>query len=172
MFDNACVIGLRNQCVIIFNIVCLYLIRLMKTEYKNFSKMLHLTSRALRMAIDRRLKYLGLSQASWVAVAAIAGAESPLSQSELAQRLGVEGATVVTMVDRLVKIGLVLRIPTPADRRKKLLVVTDEGKALYEKVRTEADALGKEILEDVDARDMQVAMRVLEKVYSATETLT
>lgn len=104
-----------------------------------------------------------------MAVAAIAGAEAPLSQSELAPRLGVEGATVVTMVDRLVKIGLVRRIPTPADRRKKLLVVTDEGKARYEKVRPEADALGKEILEDVNARDMQVAMLVLEKVYNATE---
>lgn len=143
----------------------------MNTEYKNFSKLLHLTSRALRMAIDRRLKYLGLSQASWVAVAAIAGAKTPLSQSELAQFLGVEGATIVTMVDRLVKIGLVQRLPTPADRRKKLLVVTADGKALYEKVRSEADALGKEILEKVAEPDMQVAMRVLAEVYAATESL-
>lgn len=144
----------------------------MNTDYKQFSKMLHLTSRALRMAIDRRLKYLGLSQASWVAVAAIASAPNPLSQSELAQRLGVEGATVVTMIDRLVKLNLVQRVATAADRRKKLLVVTDQGKELYEKVRTEADALGKEILEDVDSQDMQTAMRVLEKIYGATESLS
>ncbi|XBS68275.1 MarR family transcriptional regulator [Acerihabitans sp. KWT182] len=144
----------------------------MNTEYKNFSKLLHLTSRALRMAIDRRLKYLGLSQASWVAVAAIAGAKDPLSQSELAQFLGVEGATIVTMVDRLVKTGLVRREPTLADRRKKLLVVTADGKALYEKVRSEADALGQEILENVAEPDLQVAMRVLAEVYAATESLS
>ncbi|NDL62473.1 MarR family winged helix-turn-helix transcriptional regulator [Acerihabitans arboris] len=143
----------------------------MNTEYKSFSKLLHLTSRALRMAIDRRLKYLGLSQASWVAVAAIAGAQSPLSQSELAQILGVEGATIVSMVDRLVKLDLVQRIPTAQDRRKKLLVVTVAGKALYEKVRMEADAIGKEILENVAEQDMQVAMQVLTKIYAATESL-
>jgi MarR family transcriptional regulator for hemolysin len=143
----------------------------MNTEYKNFSQLLHLTSRALRMAIDRRLKYLGLSQASWVAVAAIAGAQTPLSQSELAQILGVEGATIVTMVDRLVKTGLVQRIATLSDRRKKLLVVTAQGKDLYEKVRSEADALGKEILDKVAEQDMQVTMRVLAEVYAATEAM-
>lgn len=143
----------------------------MNTEYSNFSKLLHLTSRALRMAIDRRLKYLGLSQASWVAVAAIAGAPAPLSQSELAQILGVEGATIVTMVDRLVKTGLVQRIATLADRRKKLLVVTAQGKELYEKVRSEADALGMEILNKVAEQDMLVTMRVLAEVYAATEAM-
>lgn len=148
---------------------CCYL--MMNTEYKSFSKLLHLTSRALRMAIDRRLKYLGLSQASWVAVAAIAGAQSPLSQSELAQILGVEGATIVSMVDRLVKLDLVKRVPTSVDRRKKLVVVTDAGKVLYEKVRMEADAIGKEILEDVNEQDMQVAMQVLTKIYAATDAL-
>lgn len=143
----------------------------MDTEYKSFAKLLHLTSRALRMAIDRRLKYLGLSQASWVAVAAIAGAQAPLSQSELAQILGVEGATIVSMVDRLVKLDLIQRSATARDRRKKLLVVTDAGKALYEKVRMEADAIGKEILENVAEQDMQVAMQVLAKIHAATESL-
>ncbi|WP_413738724.1 MarR family winged helix-turn-helix transcriptional regulator [Sodalis sp. RH21] len=144
----------------------------MNTDYKNFSKLLHLTSRALRMAIDRRLKYLGLSQASWVAVAAIASAQAPLSQSELAQLLGVEGATIVSMVDRLVKLDLVQRVPTLADRRKKLLLVTAEGKALYEKVRSEADAIGKEILENIAEQDMQIAMQVLSKIYAATDSLS
>ncbi|MEA9389479.1 MarR family transcriptional regulator [Acerihabitans sp. TG2] len=144
----------------------------MNIEYKNFSKLLHLTSRALRMAIDRRLKYLGLSQASWVAVAAIASAQEPLSQSELAQFLGVEGATIVSMVDRLVKLDLVRRVPTLADRRKKLLVATVQGKELYEKVRSEADAIGKEILENVAEQDMQIAMQVLTKIYAATESLS
>ncbi|TKI08176.1 MarR family winged helix-turn-helix transcriptional regulator [Martelella alba] len=144
----------------------------MDIEYKSFARLLHSTSRALRAAIDRRLKYLGLSQASWVAVAAIASAPSPLSQSELAQVLGVEGATIVTMVDRLVKTGLVQRIPTSADRRKKLLIVTADGKALYVKVRSEADAIGKEILENVDPSQMQAVMRVLAQVHAAAESLS
>ena len=74
---------------------------------ERFSDALHSTSRSWKQAVDRRLKYLGVSQASWMTIAIAAKAESPLSQSELADRLGVEGATMVAMVDRLVKAGLV-----------------------------------------------------------------
>ena len=54
-----------------------------------FSHLLYLTAHHWRLAVDRRLRGLGMSQASWVAVAAIARNETPLSQSELAQELGI-----------------------------------------------------------------------------------
>jgi DNA-binding MarR family transcriptional regulator len=62
---------------------------------ERFSDALHSTSRSWKQAVDRRLKYLGVSQASWMTIAIAAKAESPLSQSELADRLGVEGATTL-----------------------------------------------------------------------------
>src|SRR5258707_15386785 len=62
---------------------------------ERFSGALHNASRAWRQALDRRLKYLGVSQASWMTIAVAAKARAPLSQSELADRLGVEGATMV-----------------------------------------------------------------------------
>src|SRR6202030_4680061 len=102
---------------------------------ERFSAALHNTSRAWRQALDRRLKYLGVSQASWMTIAVAAKARQPLSQSELADRLAVEGATMGAMVDRLVKAGLVIREPSTADRRVKRVVVTQAGNLLYEKVR-------------------------------------
>ena len=39
---------------------------------ERFSGALHNTSRAWRQALDRRLKYLGVSQASWMTIAGIA----------------------------------------------------------------------------------------------------
>src|ERR1039457_6312187 len=60
---------------------------------ERFSGALHNTSRAWRQALDRRLKYLGVSQASWMTIAVAAKARQPLSQSELAESLGVEAAT-------------------------------------------------------------------------------
>ena len=84
---------------------------------ERFSDALHSTSRSWRQAVDRRLKYLGVSQASWMTIAIAAKARSPLSQSELADKLGVEGATMVAMIDRLVKAGLVTREASTTDRR-------------------------------------------------------
>src|SRR6202021_3486083 len=118
----------------------------MADREEGFSSARYNTSKACRQALDRRLKFLGVSQASWMTIAVAAKAREPLSQTELAQGLGVEVATMVAMVDRLVKAGLVLREPSTTDRRVKRVVLTAAGAALYSKVRTEAIAFRKELL--------------------------
>jgi MarR family transcriptional regulator for hemolysin len=136
---------------------------------ERFSGALHNTSRAWRQALDRRLKYLGVSQASWMTIAVAAKARQPLSQSELADRLAVEGATMVAMVDRLVKAGLVIREPSTTDRRVKRVVLTRAGNALYDKVREEAAAFRKELLANLDPKKLLSATELLEGLQSAIE---
>jgi MarR family transcriptional regulator, transcriptional regulator for hemolysin len=129
---------------------------------ERFSDALHSTSRSWRQAVDRRLKYLGVSQASWMTIAITAKARSPLSQSELADRLGVEGATMVAMIDRLVKAGLVIREASTTDRRVKRVVLTPSGSKIYEKVRAEAVALRRELLANTDQKKLLIATELLE----------
>lgn len=129
---------------------------------ERFSNALHGTARAWRQAIDRRLKYLGVSQASWMTIAVAAKARQPLSQSELADRLAVEGATMVAMVDRLVKAGLVKRQPSTADRRIKRVVVTEAGYRLFDTVKAEAAAVRKELLSKMDPKRLEAATELLE----------
>jgi len=136
---------------------------------ERFSSALHNTSRAWRQALDRRLKYLGMSQASWMAIAMAARAPTPMSQSELADRLGVEGATMVAMMDRLVKAGLVIREPSTTDRRINRVVLTQAGNSLYEKVRTEAAAFRAELLAGMDAAKLLTATLVLETLQASIE---
>ena len=131
---------------------------------ERFSGALHNTSRAWRQALDRRLKFLGVSQASWMTIAVAAKAKGPLSQSELAQRLDVEGATLVAMVDRLVKAGLVVREPSLTDRRVKRVVLTPAGDLLYDRVRTEAAAFRKELLDGIDPKKLLAATELLENL--------
>jgi MarR family transcriptional regulator, transcriptional regulator for hemolysin len=138
---------------------------------ERFSGALHNTSRAWRQALDRRLKYLGVSQASWMTIAVAAKARGPLSQSELADRLAVEGATMVAMVDRLVKAGLVIREPSTTDRRVKRIVLTEAGNLLYGKVLTEAAAFRKELLADLDPKKLLIATEFLEGLQGVIETL-
>jgi MarR family transcriptional regulator, transcriptional regulator for hemolysin len=137
---------------------------------ERFSGALHNTSRAWRQALDRRLKYLGVSQASWMTIAVAAKARGPLSQSELADRLAVEGATMVAMVDRLVKAGLVIREPSTTDRRVKRVVLTQAGNLLYDKVREEAAAFRKELLANIDPKKLLVATELLEGLAGIIET--
>lgn len=138
---------------------------------ERFSSALHSTSRAWRQAVDRRLKHLGVSQASWMTIAIAAKAHAPLSQSELADRLAVEGATMVAMVDRLVKAGFVIREPSTTDRRIKRVVLTPAGNLLYEKVLAEAAAFRKELLADIDPKALLVATDLLERLEGIIDSL-
>jgi MarR family transcriptional regulator for hemolysin len=138
---------------------------------ERFADALHATARAWRQAVDRRLKCLGLSQASWMTIAVAAKARSPLSQSELADRLGVEGATMVSMVDRLVKAGLIVRQPSKTDRRINHVVITEAGNRLFDTVKTEAAAVRKELLADVDPKKLSVATELLEKLQELIESI-
>lgn len=136
---------------------------------ERFSNALHSTARAWRQAIDRRLKFLGVSQASWMTIAVAAKAQWPLSQSELADRLAVEGATMVAMIDRLAKAGLVIREPSTTDRRVKRVVLTAAGHRLYDTVKTEATAVRKELLANIDPEKLKAATEVLEALQGMIE---
>lgn len=134
-----------------------------------FSHLLYLTAHHWRLAVDRRLKGLGMSQASWVAVAAIARNDTPLSQSELAQELGVENATLVPLINRLVDQQLVQRVLTEQDKRKRLLVATEKGMALYHQVKTVADGLREEIMSVISPEEQTQTRQVLEKLLREVE---
>ena len=131
---------------------------------ERFSSALYNSSKAWRHALDRRLKFLGVSQASWMTIAVAAKAREPQSQSALAHALGVEGATMVAMVDRLVKSGLVVREASATDRRIKRVVLTAAGTSLYSKVRTEAVAFRKELLAGIDPKKLLAATELLENL--------
>jgi MarR family transcriptional regulator for hemolysin len=83
--------------------------------------------------------------------------------------LGVEGPSMVAMLDRLMKAGLIVREPSPTDRRIKLVMLTDAGVALYGKVKTQATAFRKELLTDIDPGQLRLATELLEQLQRALE---
>jgi MarR family transcriptional regulator, organic hydroperoxide resistance regulator len=60
--------------------------------------------------------------------------EVPISQKELAGRLRCSPSTVVDPTDRLEERGLVVRQTHPDDRRIKVLLVTEEGTRLRDRL--------------------------------------
>lgn len=141
------------------------------TPEERFSAALHATARAWRIALDARLKDLGVGQSGWLTIAIIAKSKTELSQRALADQLGVEGPSVVSMLDRLEQAGLVLRAPCPTDRRVKLVHLTDAGRALYAKVRKQADAFRASVLAGVDADALAAATGLMESLRGRIEEM-
>lgn len=129
-----------------------------------FSHLLHLTAHHWRLAVNRLLKHQGMSQASWMAIAAIARQQAPLSQRELASELGVETASLVPLVNRLEAQGLIARELTASDRRKRLLVTTPQGLALYHQMQGVADDFREEVLAALSDDERRLARDILTRL--------
>jgi MarR family transcriptional regulator for hemolysin len=140
-----------------------------QSPYERFSHALHTSARMWRVALDRRMKDLGISQAGWLSIAYIAKATAPLSQGELAALVQVEAATMVSTIDRLEKAGLVERVPNPGDRRVKHLMVTPAGQAVYKTVRAKADEMRAELLAGLDPQKLAITTEILEKLQILIE---
>ncbi|WP_371762904.1 MarR family winged helix-turn-helix transcriptional regulator [Massilia sp.] len=134
-----------------------------------FLQALQGSARAWRLALERHLKANGLTMAGWNALTAVADSPEPPSQRELARRLGVDGATLVTTLDRLVAGGLVRRGSAPGDRRVKRIALTPQGEAVAGHVHAEAAALRRLTVARLDASAMAAAAAVLEDLQRLLE---
>lgn len=59
----------------------------------------------------------------------------PVPMGRLAEALHCDASNITGIVDRLEERGLMTRVVDPDDRRRKNLVVTDEGKAVTEQLK-------------------------------------
>jgi MarR family transcriptional regulator for hemolysin len=142
----------------------------MSSIEERFSHALHGSARSWRLVIDRRLKHLGLSQASWMAIAFIAKHKESMSQTKLASAVGVEDPTMVSTIDRLVKAGYVVRTPSETDRRVKLVSLTEQGQEIYQSVWKEAAAVRHELLDKADPAVLAIVTEFLETMLADLET--
>jgi len=138
---------------------------------EHFSRALHYGARAWRQALDKRLKHLGIGQAGWMTIAMVAKSGEPMSQRSLASLVEVEGSSMVAMLDRLERDGLVLRVASPTDRRVKLVQLTEAGLKVYQEVRREADAMRASLLGDIDPQELAAATRLLETLRKRIEDM-
>lgn len=129
---------------------------------ERFSAALHGSARIWRVALDKRLKHLGIGQSGWLTIAMIAKSAEPLSQRALADLVGVEGPSMVSMLDRLERDGFVTRAPSTIDRRVKLVQLTDAGNKIYAEVRAEAMDFRADLFKDLDPQALAVATELLE----------
>lgn len=82
----------------------------------------------------RTLEGLDLRPAEF-SVLAVIGGNKGLSQADVAQRLGIERARLVRLLDRLEKRGFTQRLPSPTDRRSHVLRLTPSGQQMLKRAK-------------------------------------
>jgi MarR family transcriptional regulator for hemolysin len=92
-------------------------------------------------------------------------------QNVLADRIGVEGASLVRVLDDLMASGLVRREPDPSDRRANLLFLTEHGRDVATRMEVEIRELRRRVLGELDEADIRGAEKVFGAIKAAAATV-
>src|SRR5216110_1185020 len=138
-------------------------------DYETFGSLLHGTARAWRLKLDERLKPMGLSQAKWRTLLHLSIAPGTLTQTEIAERLGIEEPSLVTLLHRLENEGWITRKSSPRDRRCKMVLLGQRAQNVISQISAEAEKLRHELLENISAADLRTCVRVLTQIYEKAE---
>ena len=121
-------------------------------------------ARRWRQALDARLSSAGLSDATWAPLIHLHELGGGISQSELAAAVGLDGSSLVRLLDILVEQALIERRPHAVDRRVKLVHLTAAGRRTVASIRKRLRIIESELLADVDDHDAEAMLRALEKI--------
>ena len=123
---------------------------------------LHLTrvSRTVSRAFDETLAEAGGSLPAWLVLISLKSRQLA-SQRELAEAVGIQGATLTHHLDTMESAGLVTRRRDPANRRLHLVELTPAGDALFLRLRDAAMVFDRRLragLSDDDVAQLEALL--------------
>lgn len=130
-----------------------------------------LLARRWRRALDARLAQAGLSDATWVPLVHLQESGGGITQKELAALVGIEGSSLVRLLDILSQRGLVERRVDATDGRARLIHLTDAGRARVAEIRAELAKGEAEILADLSDDELATMLRHFERIAQRLQHL-
>jgi DNA-binding MarR family transcriptional regulator len=99
-----------------------------------------------QLSADKRLAPLEISSAQFIVVAMLAGSSEPMSASDLCKGISYDAGAMTRMLDRLETKALIRRNRSSQDRRLTYLELTEEGLAVYPRMREISMAVANHFL--------------------------
>ena len=124
------------------------------------------TARTWRTKLDERLSPLGLTQARWLVLMHLSRMGGESLQKELAFIVGVEGPTLVRVLDGLERLGLVQRLGVEGDKRARLIRLTPKADSVISDIMRIGIKLRGEALAGISDEDIESFFRVLEVILA------
>jgi MarR family transcriptional regulator for hemolysin len=120
--------------------------------WQRFESTLMATSKTIRRAYDARLSHIGLNL-SEACLLEYVFEHGPMTQTQVAERIGMQRASAGTIIDNLSRRKLLKRLHDPADHRVWLLSATTEGQRMAEKIAAVDNALRSELRKNLTSEE-------------------
>jgi MarR family transcriptional regulator, transcriptional regulator for hemolysin len=122
-----------------------------------------------RLAMDRRLKPLGLSEAKWRTVLHLSRGPADISQAELAGRMSIEAPTMARLLDRLAADGWIERRAAAHDRRIKTIHLLAKASGVIREIDRTMNATRDEVLAGISKSELRACLKTLQHIHSRAE---
>ncbi|GGK09679.1 MarR family winged helix-turn-helix transcriptional regulator [Pseudomonas matsuisoli] len=127
------------------------------------------SSRNWKRLCQSALMNHGISEACAAPLLVIGRLGDGVRQVTVAQAAGIEGPSLVRLLDQLCANGYVCRSEDPLDRRAKSLSLTDTGRALADTLELRLVELRRQVLAGVSKADLEATLRVLRLFEPGTQ---
>lgn len=124
--------------------------------------------RQWRRIAEKELEKLGISEACAAPLLWTGRLGGGVRQVTLASYVGIEGPSLVRLLDQLAAADLIVRRDDPTDRRAKTIWLTDEGERLSGRIEELLVDLRGQVLADVGKADLEATLRVLKAFDEAS----
>ena len=127
--------------------------------------------RQWRRLVEEQLAASGLTDATWTPLIHLRAWGDGVTQKELAERVGLDGSSLVRLLDILEGHGWVERRADPSDRRSKRIFLTTCGNAAVDRIRATMLEAELAMLQDLDDSEVDAMLGGVGKIRQRMEQL-
>ncbi len=143
-----------------------------KFDFENsVGSIINRTAKALVHAFDQELrKKVGITFGQWkIIIIAVNNNnddnDNGLTQREIADKLGLEGPTLIPIIDKLEKDGFVVRKVDKNDRRNNRIFLTKKSFDFLNSMINCGENIKQILLKDISDADISITKNTLEKMW-------
>jgi MarR family transcriptional regulator for hemolysin len=124
------------------------------------------TARVVTQAFERAMAEAGGSASAWQVLLLIRSRQWG-TQSQMAEAMGITGATLTHHLNALETQGLVRRWRETSNRRVQQAELTDDGKALFERLRRVAARHDQRLRSQLSDAESELLAQLLDKLQAS-----
>ncbi len=142
-----------------------------KYDYENnIGFIVNRTAKAFAKAFDTELRNkVGITFGQWKVIVMLVN-QNGLTQKEIADRLGLEGPTLIPVIDKMEKGGLVIRKVDADDRRNNRIYRTEKADALWDRMLECSFRIRQISVKDIPEQNIAIMRSVLDKIWQNLRT--